>query len=136
MAEYVWLGGSLLDIRSKTKVLTDVDTSTPLKLDDLPVWNYDGSSTKQASGDDSEVLLVPRRLYKDPFRGGPHVLVMCDTWKGSDTSKPTVTNFREACNLLMEKVKDHKPWFGIEQEYTLMDCSSSNLWPLGWPKGG
>ena len=32
----------------------------PKKPEDLPVWNYDGSSTGQAPGDDSEVYLVPR----------------------------------------------------------------------------
>ena len=32
----------------------------PKSPEDLPVWNYDGSSTGQAPGDDSEVYLVPR----------------------------------------------------------------------------
>lgn len=33
------------------------------------MWNYDGSSTGQAPGHDSEVYLVPRAIFKDPFRG-------------------------------------------------------------------
>ena len=45
-AEYVWLGGSMSDLRSKTKTLT----SEPKKVEDLPQWNYDGSSTGQAPG--------------------------------------------------------------------------------------
>jgi glutamine synthetase len=29
------------------------------------------------------------------------------------------------------------PWFGIEQEYTLFECTNSfTKWPLGWPEGG
>ncbi len=31
------------------------------------MWNFDGSSTEQAPGSDSEILLIPRALFKDPF---------------------------------------------------------------------
>ena len=46
-AEYVWLGGSMSDLRSKTKTLSKAVKSVA----DLPDWNYDGSSTGQAPGD-------------------------------------------------------------------------------------
>jgi len=131
LAEYVWIGGSLSDLRAKTKVIECIPT-----LESLPVWNYDGSSTDQAPGHDSEILIVPRRMYSDPFRGHPHIIVLCDTWLGNDPTKPANTNFREGCDSIMTLAKEHKPWFGIEQEYTLMDCSSIQPWPLGWPKGG
>ena len=45
-AEYVWLGGTMQDLRCKTKVLDSV----PKGVEDLPKWNYDGSSTDQAPG--------------------------------------------------------------------------------------
>ena len=45
-AEYVWLGGTMQDLRGKTRVLDKV----PKSIEDLPKWNYDGSSTDQAPG--------------------------------------------------------------------------------------
>ena len=64
-AEYVWIGGNN-ELRCKTKTLSKAPSSPA----DLPVWNFDGSSTEQAPGSDSEVLLVPCAIYKDPFRTG------------------------------------------------------------------
>jgi glutamine synthetase len=52
-AEYIWIGGSGMDLRCKTKTLDEV----PKSVADLPIWNFDGSSTGQAPGEDSEVLL-------------------------------------------------------------------------------
>ncbi|KAG1675324.1 hypothetical protein FOA52_015998 [Chlamydomonas sp. UWO 241] len=138
VAEYVWIGGAGQDLRSKGRTLSKAPTSVA----DLPLWNYDGSSTGQAPGTDSEVYLVPRAIYKDPFRGGDHILVMCDCYEpprilpdGSVKEMVAIpTNTRAACDAAMEKAKAEEPWFGIEQEYTLLDVGTK--WPLGWPKGG
>jgi len=127
-AMYVWIGGSGEDLRGKTRTLD----SLPKEASELPIWNFDGSSTGQAPGKDSEVLLVPRRIYKDPFRRGENILVICDCVHPV-TMKPIPSNTRAACAEIMEKAKDFHPWFGLEQEYTLM---SANKWPLGWPEGG
>ena len=92
-------------------------------MQDLPNWNYDGSSTGQAPGHDSEVYLVPRCIFKDPFRGGDNILVMCDCYEPprlmpDGTVTPLIaipTNTRAACAEACEKAKEHEPWFGIEQ---------------------
>ena len=44
-ATYVWIDGSGESMRSKVKCLD----SKPSKVEDLPVWNYDGSSCYQVS---------------------------------------------------------------------------------------
>jgi len=93
-----------------------------------------------AAGTDSEVLLKPRAIYRDPFRGGDNILVMCDTYKppspadsGHDIKLEALpTNTRQACNVAMEKAKDHKPWFGIEQVHP----SLLQTWPSKPPQSG
>jgi glutamine synthetase len=132
LAEYVWIGGGKttggFDIRCKTKTLN----SRPASVADLPVWNYDGSSTNQAPGEDSEVLLKPVAIFADPFRGGDNILVLCETM---DPKKvPIPTNTRAAAAKLFAEKPDEVPWFGIEQEYTLFEKDTTT--PLGWPKGG
>jgi len=114
LAEYVWLDAHQVP-RSKTKVLT----ARPTCLADLPIWNYDGSSTEQAEGHNSEINIVPRALFNDPFRGYPHVMVVTDCWNAWD-DKPAIGNTRAACAEEHKKYEKHDPWYGIEQEYTLM----------------
>jgi len=115
MAEYIWLDAHQVP-RSKTKVMT----ARPTKLSDLPIWNFDGSSTEQAEGHNSEINIVPRAIFDDPFRGYPHVMVVTDCYNAWD-DKPAIGNTRAEFAELMEKYgKKHDPWYGIEQEYTLM----------------
>ena len=163
-AEYVWIGGNN-ELRCKTKVprpplsahtacplsrltyhdvpvaCTQTLTKAPSSPEDLPVWNFDGSSTEQP-GSDSEVLLVPCAIYRDPFRvsdedgSSPHILVLCDCYKPDPDAPKGVgeaipTNTRVACKAIMDKVKAKEPWFGIEQEYTLFEPDGAT--PYGWP---
>jgi len=127
LAEYIWIGGSGEDLRSKTRTLPSV----PKSIADLPEWNYDGSSTDQAPGHDSEVLLKPQAIFRDPFRGGDNILVICDTYDRE--GKPIPTNTRYPANVIFEQVLEHEPWFGLEQEYTIF---TTDKHPFGWPKGG
>ena len=66
---------------------------------DLPKWNFDGSSTNQASGTNSDVFLIPVALFDDPFRGKPNKMVLCDTYTFDD--QPTCSNHRKTCLEVM-----------------------------------
>ena len=122
-------------MRCKTRTLTQ----SPSSAADLPVWNFDGSSTEQAPGSDSEVMLKPCAFYKDPFRPhGSNLIVLCDCYlpdpdAADGLGAPIPTNTRYACAKIMEKAKAKEPWFGIEQEYTLFEPDRAT--PYGWPKG-
>ena len=127
LATYIWIDGTGQEVRGKTKTLYE----TPTSAEDLPIWNFDGSSTGQSDGHSSDVYIKPVVIFKDPFTRSGNVLTMCETL-GPDDS-PTKTNYRHSCMKVMERAKDEKPWFGIEQEYTLMDVDGQ---PFGWPKYG
>jgi len=106
--EYVWQGGlSALDLRCKTRTWT---SPKPPTLEELPIWNFDGSSTGQAPGHDSEVLLKPVRIFPDPFRGLPHLLVLAECI--DPKHNPIPTNTRAAANALFESKLSEKPWWG------------------------
>lgn len=133
MAEYIWLGASGtsggLDIRGKTKTLD----KKPSSISELPIWNYDGSSTGQAPGANSEVLIRPCAIFPDPFRRGDNILVLCDTILPKSHA-PLPSNTRAPAKAVFDQKLDEEPWFGIEQEYTLMN--KLNTKPLGFPEGG
>mmetsp|Transcript_10596 Transcript_10596/g.9580 ORF Transcript_10596/g.9580 Transcript_10596/m.9580 type:complete len:383 (-) Transcript_10596:553-1701(-) len=132
IAEYVWIGGTGMDLRNKTKLINDKTSVN--SLEELPNWSFDGSSTNQAPGDDSEVLLKPIKYVPCPFRGDNAVIVLCETFDSK--WNPLPTNQRAFAREVFEnkKVIDSKPMFGLEQEYTLF--TADGLRPLGFPLMG
>nr|AAG40238.2 glutamine synthetase GS1 [Solanum tuberosum] len=131
IAEYIWIGGSGMDVRSKARTLSG-PVDDPSKL---PKWNYDGSSTGQAPGEDSEVILYPQAIFKDPFRRGNNILVICDCYTPAGEPIPTNKMCHNAAKIFSNPdVVVEEPWYGLEAEYTLLQ--RRNYWPLGWPIGG
>jgi glutamine synthetase len=123
-AEYIWIDGTEPTpiLRSKTKVIPDGE--------EPGIWGFDGSSTNQAPGDQSDCVLRPVFTCADPIRGGEDVLVMTEVL--DIEFEPHFTNTRAACADAAEKFAGQEPWFGIEQEYTFLQKG----YPLGWPQGG
>lgn len=122
LVEYVWIGGNY-ELRSKTRVFNN----TIETINDLPDWNFDGSSTGQSFGSNTEIIIKPCCLFNDPFRKHKHKLVMCDTYDIND--KPLNTNHRFEANNIFNEYSYEKPWFGLEQEYFIMD-TSNNIFKL------
>jgi glutamine synthetase len=124
--EYLWLDGykPVANLRAKTKVIALENYNGDLDL--IPEWNFDGSSTRQATGDNSEVVLKPVRIYPDPDRENGYIVV-------SECLNPDGTPHADNTRRLIddEAIKDF--WFGFEQEYILMNDSGR---PLGFPSGG
>ena len=65
--EYIWLDGytPVPSLRSKTQIK---EFASLPKLADLPVWGFDGSSTQQAEGKSSDIILKPVACYPDSTR--------------------------------------------------------------------
>ena len=123
-AEYIWIDGQkpTAKLRSKGKVI-------PVG-EEPPIWGFDGSSTEQAPGRNSDCVLRPVFTCPDPLRRGNSKLVLCEVLLTDMTPHPT--NTRSSCVETYKRFSKHEPWFGIEQEYTFFD----GLKPLGWPDNG
>jgi len=123
-AEYIWIDGTepTAKLRSKTKILPNGA--------ELPIWGFDGSSTNQAPGSQSDCVLQPVFSCPDPIRGGDHVLVLAEVLNTDMTPHPS--NTRSACVEIAAKFKEQEPIFGIEQEYTFFKDGR----PYGFPLGG
>tara|TARA_R110000824_G_scaffold197409_16_gene380905 strand:- start:13751 stop:14752 length:1002 start_codon:yes stop_codon:yes gene_type:complete len=111
--EYIWIDGTkpTSQLRSKTNILNVEE--------DTPVWGFDGSSTNQAEGTNSDCVLNPVFVCNDPIRGYPHKLALCEVLN-TDMS-PHESNTRATLSKVYEKHKSEDMWFGMEQEYTFVN---------------
>jgi glutamine synthetase len=131
VATYVWIGGGG-ELRSKVKVMPGKTSCT--EVSEFPEWNFDGSSTNQAEGHYSEVCMRPKAFFRDPFGAkncSNAYLVMCDTYYPDGT--PVENNYRYWAEQVFKQGMDEEPWFGLEQEYFLIDAKTG--YPLGFSPG-
>jgi len=165
--EYIWLdGNNPQNLRSKTKVVDDVEileregNSKQGYPESYPLWSFDGSSTKQAGGEEfgfngTDCVLKPVYVVGDPFRSkssvstSPHKLVFCEVYN-PDGKTPHKSNTRSKLRELLTDLKfkeydaNHSevPWFGWEQEYVITHAPDPNNhfrygggFPLGFLAG-
>jgi glutamine synthetase len=120
--EYIWLDGyePVANLRSKTQIKEFANFP---KLEELPLWGFDGSSTRQAPGGSSDCVLKPVAVFPDSARENG-ALVMCEVMMPDGT--PHISNSRASI------LDDPNAWFGFEQEYFLYQ----NGRPLGFPEDG
>jgi len=121
--EYIWLDGyePVPNLRGKTQVK---EFKKFPELDELPMWGFDGSSTRQAEGKNSDCMLKPVAVFPDTTKKNG-VLVMCEVMN-PDGVTPHPSNSRAGI------LDDPGAWFGFEQEYFLYQDGA----PLGFPAGG
>ncbi|ORC85256.1 putative glutamine synthetase [Trypanosoma theileri] len=139
---YIWLSGRdpHHDIRSKDRTMYLTDEELKKHPKDLlaegffPLWNFDGSSTNQAHGADTEIILKPVNAYHcclpRPTTTVPRILVLAECHLPS--GEPTRDNSRAMARLIFEQKPNEHPWFGMEQEFFLMKDGR----PYGWPATG
>jgi glutamine synthetase len=120
--EYIWLDGytPVPSLRGKTQIKEFASFPT---LEELPLWGFDGSSTEQATGSNSDCVLKPVAVYPDGARTNG-VLVMCEVML--PTGEPHPSNKRATI------LDDSGAWFGYEQEYFFYKDGR----PLGFPTSG
>src|SRR5437763_13337122 len=84
--KYIWRDGynPVQSLRSKTKI----EKNFSGKLEDCPMWSFDGSSTEQAPGGSSDCLLQP-------------VFIVRSEEHTSELQSPMYL----VCRLLLEKKK-------------------------------
>ena len=128
IAEYIWIDGTepTALVRSKTKIIHK--DNTDISLDTFPTWAFDGSSTNQAPGGNSDRILEPVTVVPDPVRGEGAWLVLCEVY--NPDGSPHATNHRARLREAMAKVGEGADaWIAFEQEYTFFIGSR----PLGFP---
>jgi glutamine synthetase len=142
LAEYIWIDGGepTASLRAKTRVIyedhvpasTEIKDVTQIDMSWFPEWGADGSSTMQAEGNDSDIVLRPVSAVRDPFRPG-HYLVMTEVFTG-ETGEAHKSNSRADLRKVLDMgAVSTDSLFGFEQEYTFLTKTGR---PLGFPESG
>lgn len=126
--DYIWVDG--LDsplVRSKTKVVNPKVGADGEYEVSIPEWNFDGSSTNQATTEDSERILQPQRVYQ---LSDKHYAVLCEVCMPDEERTPHPSNYRSLLrDALASGGLEKDVWLGFEQEFFLTKNDRNVMWP-------
>ena len=127
--EYIWVDGAkpTAQLRSKTKVMQFEGEPS---ISDFSTWSYDGSSTYQSEGGNSDLELRPVNFVKDPIRGSGNFLVMCEVY--DDEGHAHTSNTRARLRKALEE-GGQKLNLGLVLNKSILFEDDR---PYGWPEGG
>lgn len=121
--DYLWIGGSG-ELRFKQRVLELAGFNQFSFFFDskiIPQWNYDGSSTDQASSSgNTEVILNPVFCCVNPLNKDVEnaYIVLCDTYDTDGNPLPSNSRYN-AKKIFKQNFNEFEPRFGLEIEYFL-----------------
>jgi glutamine synthetase len=139
IVEYIFIDG-FNTTRSKTRIIQGKiypEQEEQGLMFNIDIWNVDGSSTGQSTTNQSDIILVPRTIFKDPFNTDTleykYYLCMCEILNIDGT--PHISNNRAVLYKTMmqigeSKIIDTEPLFGIEQEYVIIESDGKT--PYKW----
>ncbi len=132
LLEYIWIDGNETrlsvnsTLRSKNRIM-DFPNGHSISITNLPIWNFDGSSTNQAETADSERFLKPVYICNNPFtKDIPGLLVLCAVYNDITLTTPATNNNYDFAKAIFDKYAESTdPWFGFEQEFFLFQREST-----------
>src|SRR5688572_27842794 len=101
--EYLWLDGytPVPNLRGNTQIK---EFGSFQKLEERPLWGFDGSSSRQAERHSSDCILKPVSVYPDTTRKNG-ALVMCEVMMPDGSAHPS--------NSRATIPDDPGAWFGF-----------------------
>ena len=124
-AQYLWLDGAqnTQQLRVKCRVLQLPDNP---QIEDFADWYFDGAMTGQAMADGQCCVLKPVRLYRDPFCGSGHFIVLCEVRDRAGNSHES--NYRARLRAMIKATdKELDPTIGFEQRYSIASADSDTV---------
>ncbi len=107
----------------------EIDAETAEILSADLKWSYDGSSTGQASGHDSEVLLQPVYIVPNAYKNGKYqsnkyFFALCETL--DKDGNPMPNNYYSMIKNKIRENQINEPYLSFEQEFFIMPTKLNN----------